>query len=88
MSEADDGDVIPIPSSAVQRRKRYSVEQKTMLRKTFGPLAKKPIITRSEVASLLAKNRYVLAKMAKHHDMPMKIGKLITKLTDVVRNLK
>ena len=27
------------------------VEQKTMLRKTFGSLAKKPIITKAEVAS-------------------------------------
>ena len=59
MSESDDGDGSTIPSSAVQRRKRYSVEQKTMLRKTFGILAKKPIIARAEVASLLMKNQDV-----------------------------
>ena len=88
MSESDDGDVSPMPSSAVHRRKRYSVEQKAMLRKTYGTLAKKPIITTAEVASLIMKNRDVLAKMSKHHDMPIKSGKFITKLTDVVRNLK
>ena len=77
-----------MPSSAVNRRKRYSVQQKTMLKKTFERLTKKLIITRAEVASVLAKHPDVLAQMAKHHDMPMKSGKLITKLTDVVRNLK
>ena len=85
-AEGHDGSTIP--SSAVQWRKWYSVEKKAMLRKTFGTLAKKPIIARAEVASLLAKNPDVLAKTAKHHDMPMKIGKLIIKLTDVVHNLK
>ena len=77
-----------MPSSVVNRRKRYTVQQKTMLKKTFGPLAKKAIITRAEVASVLAKHPDVLAQMAKHHAMPIKSGKLITKLTDVVRNLK
>ena len=48
-----------------------------MLRKTFGTLAKKPIITEAEVSSLLIKKRDVLAKIAKHHDLPMKSGKLI-----------
>ena len=88
MSEAEDDDESIIPSSTVQRRRRYSVEQKAMLRKTFGTLAKQTIITRAEVVSLLRKNLNVLSKMTKHHNLPMKSGKLITKLTDVVRHLK
>ena len=60
-----------------------------MLQKTFGTLAKKnPIITKAEVVSLLRNNPDVLSKMAKHHDLPMNSDTLITKLTDVVRNLK
>ena len=55
-----------------------------MFRKTFGTLAKKPIITKAEVSSLLIKNLDVLDKIAKHHDLPMKGGKLITKLTEGV----
>ena len=45
-------------------------------------------LLKQNVASLLRKNTNVLAKMAKHHNLPMKSGKLIMKLTDVVRNLK
>ena len=43
MSPTHDGDesIISSSTSAVHLRKRYSVEQKAVLRKTFGTLAKK-----------------------------------------------
>ena len=64
MSKADDDDesIIPSLANTIHQTKCYSVEQKAMPRKTFGTLAKKTIILKSEVSSLLMKNRDVLAK--------------------------
>ena len=50
MSETDDGyeSIISSSTSAVHLRKRYSVEQKAVLRKTLGTLAKKLSLQRQK----------------------------------------